>query len=740
MITIDILMKYFKQVENNRGSDPFWKYRALCPAHNDHDPSLIIGISNDGKRMKLRCESRKCLEKDIIAKAKVPPELLIRDKPDSTHEYLTLNWEVAYRVERYNYPKGKKCPIFYMNKKGEWKKGLGPASRILYNLPYINEADHNEYVFFVEGEKNADDVRKLGLLSSTTCEGSDNWAKTQDWSILEGKKVVLIPDNDKPGKQYARQIANHLASNVKAEEVKILYLPNLSESEDVSDWIVRGGTKRALTALADGCSVFDNNVKEQMERGEDTGLVLDPRDSRKIAIEFLEALFKDTLIYYKQRYFEYADGIYWELMDVPLDERLSKFLEYSSQIDRTKKIEGFKINNTILNNILRQIRGMVSVDDSLAPPFWRWPDDRLPNPKTLILMKSNVFDSVNRKIWGEFTPNLVSFHKLTFDFDLKATCKLWVEFLDKLCKHDPILVKILQQWFGYMMSNSKEHEKFLLIVGPTRGGKGTIIHVLTALLGEHNCAFPRISQLNKRFTFSEFIGKSAIIFNDVRTNRFTLKEAAVELLLSLTSRDRMSIDIKYFKIDSYSLCGRVIMSTNETPQFNDSTGAINERIIPVEFVIYVEAKDRDIKLQAKLLNILPGIFNWSLDGLDQLVSQGDFSVSEVSTEGIIGDIDSSRKVLQFVMEEYDYGDDLKDKESYVFVYNMWSDYVQWCDARRYNPGDLGTFSKELSGLAHKFKIRRGKKKDENKSKEAGHRIQERTWIGLKKKSGMGPDM
>ena len=55
--------------------------------------------------------------------------------------------------------------------------------------------------------------------------------------ILTGKDIIIIPDNDSPGKELARTEANELAG--KANSVKIISLtdewPGLPEKGDISD-------------------------------------------------------------------------------------------------------------------------------------------------------------------------------------------------------------------------------------------------------------------------------------------------------------------------------------------------------------------------------------------------------------------------------------------------------------------------------------------------------------------------
>ena len=56
----DLLLKFqgVKQVSENQ-------YMAICPAHDDHSPSLSIGLSKDRKQILLNCFAG-CKAEDIL--------------------------------------------------------------------------------------------------------------------------------------------------------------------------------------------------------------------------------------------------------------------------------------------------------------------------------------------------------------------------------------------------------------------------------------------------------------------------------------------------------------------------------------------------------------------------------------------------------------------------------------------------------------------------------------------------
>ena len=100
-----------------------------------------------------------------------------------------------------------------------------PETRPLYNLPQIKEADR---VIWVEGEKCADELIKLGHTATCTIGGAGMLSQRTkdkfDFSPLHGKELIIWPDNDEAGQKLAR-IIQELGVNAGAKSVTMLTPP-----------------------------------------------------------------------------------------------------------------------------------------------------------------------------------------------------------------------------------------------------------------------------------------------------------------------------------------------------------------------------------------------------------------------------------------------------------------------------------------------------------------------------------
>ncbi len=104
--------------------------------------------------------------------------------------------------------------------------------KVLYRLPKVIQANE---VCFVEGEKCVDAAESLGLVATTLQGGADSPWIAEYTKALRGKRVILIPDNDEPGRKLMTKAAEALKDVVAS--IKWLELPDLSPKGDLADWV-----------------------------------------------------------------------------------------------------------------------------------------------------------------------------------------------------------------------------------------------------------------------------------------------------------------------------------------------------------------------------------------------------------------------------------------------------------------------------------------------------------------------
>ncbi len=175
------------------------------------------------------------------AKRLMAPWIAKGYRPRMLHTYRAADGSPLYYKARLEHPDGDTAPDgrkiirpFKLNGNGyafgEPKFANGKPLYGLHRVVKFPDA----VLFVVEGEKAADSLTERGAVAVTS--GSADSAATADWSSLRGREVILWPDNDDAGKDYAGNVAAILATldcKLSAIDVDALGLPIKG---DAADW------------------------------------------------------------------------------------------------------------------------------------------------------------------------------------------------------------------------------------------------------------------------------------------------------------------------------------------------------------------------------------------------------------------------------------------------------------------------------------------------------------------------
>ena len=119
----------------------------------------------------------------------------------------------------------------------KWLWNLEGIEPVLYRLPDVLES---EFVWIVEGEKDADNIAAFGLCATCNPMGAGKW---RDWhtEAMRGKIVVLCGDNDEPGQKHMDAVERAIAPVAKS--TRRLRIP--APHKDVSDYLAAATTPEA---------------------------------------------------------------------------------------------------------------------------------------------------------------------------------------------------------------------------------------------------------------------------------------------------------------------------------------------------------------------------------------------------------------------------------------------------------------------------------------------------------------
>lgn len=223
--------------------------KGVCPAHEDSRPSLTIRWDEDKKVVGITCWSG-CTFDEVVRSLGLTKEDFRDRLPGSRSGRKTRstpepkeaadeprkgsrrgrekNAPGRNEVARYPYTDADGKVLYYnvrfdpkdfrmAGPDGSIKELPKNIKRVPYNLPAVIAAvESGETVYWVEGEKDADNVNDAGGVG-TCLAGGVNGPLSSDWfaEYFAGADLVVIGDRDKPGEKFAKEVAraavNHVA-------------------------------------------------------------------------------------------------------------------------------------------------------------------------------------------------------------------------------------------------------------------------------------------------------------------------------------------------------------------------------------------------------------------------------------------------------------------------------------------------------------------------------------------------
>jgi putative DNA primase/helicase len=192
------------------------------------------------------------------------------------------------------------------------------------------------------------------------------------------------------------------------------------------------------------------------------------------------------------------------------------------------------------------------------------------------------------------------------------------------------------------------------------------------LVGAENVAGPTLSSLNGDFGLAPLLGKSLAVVSDARLSGRGA-HVVVERLLSISGEDTLTVNRKYREQWTGKLPSRFMICSNELPQLGDASMAIVGRFVPLLLTRSWLGRE-DHRLEQTLRAELPGILNWSLDGLARLSEEGRFTRTPSADEAMVTLQDLASPVAAFVRDRC-----VRAPEHEVTVDELYGAYRSWAD-------------------------------------------------------------
>ncbi|HYH64650.1 MAG TPA: phage/plasmid primase, P4 family, partial [Urbifossiella sp.] len=355
-----------------------------------------------------------------------------------------------------------------------------------------------------------------------------------------------------------------------------------------------------------------------------------------------------------------------------------------------------KVTTQLVTNVIQALRGMTVLSSLTEAPAWI-DGGTGPDPARLLAMPNGILD-LDAAAAADPDCLLPRDHRFfttiaaPFPYNPNAPKPVhWLKFLNDIWGHDPESILCLQEWFGYVLTTDTSRQKILFVIGPTRGGKGTIAKVLTAITGAANVVTPTLGSLAGPFGLEPLLNKTLAIISDARLSGHHDASRITETLLSISGEDDQTVNRKHKPAVVGRLPARFVLFSNLLPRLVDTSGAFANRLSILRLTKTFKHKV-DRGLFGRLRTELPGILLWAIAGLDRLRQHGEFT-QPASARPLTDQMRTlSSRTGAFVEERCIVG----GPELKVMKAELYAEWCSYCTSHGVKePGTEETFGRDL---------------------------------------------
>jgi putative DNA primase/helicase len=299
-------------------------------------------------------------------------------------------------------------------------------------------------------------------------------------------------------------------------------------------------------------------------------------------------------------------------------------------------------------------------------------DDLDSNPWLL-----NVRNGTINMLTGEFTEHRQEdmITKIAnVDFDPKAECPQWKQFIREIMDYKGDVINFLQTASGWAVTGDNSEQTMFILFGSGANGKTTFLNTILSILGDYGTSTPT----------ETFMRKSGDqITNDIarlRGTRFVTTTEAEQgrrlsepLIKKITGNDEMTARFLYGEYFNFKPTCKIWMATNHKPVIKGTDYGIWRRIKLIPFTTRIPEEKQDRRLEEKLKAEASGILNWLLEGTARWQREG-----LVAPDAILNATDEYRGEMDVI------GNFLKERcvakeESNIKIMELYKAYSDWCD-------------------------------------------------------------
>lgn len=368
-------------------------------------------------------------------------------------------------------------------------------------------------------------------------------------------------------------------------------------------------------------------------------------------------------------FYKYKQGVYKQIYRKELQEMILENKSYT----KTK-------NLNFLNNVIERI---AMIKKCRFDTF---------NSHGYLNFENGLYDLVNDKLIPH-SPDFICTSLLPYNYNPKDTCPLWEKTLNEIMENDKNKLRTLQEFFGYCLTREVKYEKALIMTGEGSNGKSVITNTLKHMVGPDNCSALSLKYFNNPQKISVIKNRLVNICTEVQQK---IEDYESEFKTIVSGED-ITISPKFIPDYTISPYCKLIFCVNTFPHIDDKTSAFYRRLLIIVLNRQFSEEEQNKNLREELLKELPGIFNWSLQGLQKLQERGTFIIDEYMKQAIEEIREMNNPIRLWAKDNLMVlrGDSLVKGDAFEA-------YQKWSEKNGYRPYGLAKFGAEVYKLFERY--------------------------------------
>ncbi len=409
-------------------------------------------------------------------------------------------------------------------------------------------------------------------------------------------------------------------------------------------------------------------------------------DPSSLASSFVDG---GTTLYFSGRFFRYNGKHYDEIDLSTLKAQVWSFIEIEAK--RHDPEHPPRVSRALRDGVVAAIeaRGVARIagnPQELVFNAWLPGNGQMGD---VLVMRNGLLDVATGKLLPH-TPDFLGLYCLPYDHDPTATCPIWEKAVSRICGGDAELVRLLQQWYGYCLTSSTDHQKFLVLVGEGANGKSTLVGGLLALLGAENATHVALERFSGSFDLGYTLGKLVNVPDDMAE----IDKANEGVLKTYTSGGAMAFNQKNKPILFARPTAKLMFCTNTVPRFSDRSSGLWRRLLLVPLTFVIPEGERvpgmDKPGHWDRLGETAGMLNWALAGLTSLRESGGFVIPACVRKAVADHQVESNPTRLFLTEHVQAAEQAEAIPSSL----LYAAYRRWMTTNGHNPLAHMQYTKE----------------------------------------------